>query len=149
MRTLQSLLFMCFALSANATGVCSSAMSLGDVCSQTVIALPTNEDATTYTTSGNVKTSEDREFRFKEVTTTQYGELEIRLGDEANTIDSLVVNGPIDSNDFLTMVKATVFGHLTVINLAGTEIKDNTIPKMRFLYSMSLRQEAQGFILHN
>lgn len=124
MRALQSLLFACFALSANATGVYPSAINFGDTCFQTPIALPTNEDGPKSQTAA--RSSEDREFKFKEVTTTQYGELEALLGDEANTIDSLVVNGPIDSNDFLTMVKATVFGHLTVINLQNQ--KSRTIP---------------------
>ena len=122
-----------------------SAINFGDTCFQTPIALPTNEDGSKFQTAA--RSSEDREFKFKEVTTTQYGELEALLGDEANTIDSLVVNGPIDSNDFLTMVKATVFGHLTVINLAESEIKDNTVPECAF--ALSYKSSTGGYMFYS
>lgn len=113
---------------------------------ETSITVPSDEDEVTYCIYPKAKAAENHEFKYKEVTTTQYGELETLLGDEINTIDSLVVNGPINYADCHFILKASVESYLTVLNLAGAEIYAKTIPAGAF-YSPQNQQDGDKFYL--
>ena len=65
----------------------------------------------------------------------KYGQLEQVLGDKWNTIDSLIVYGPINEADFTTMWKCSFEGKLTVLNLEHAQIENNKIPT-RALYKV-------------
>lgn len=54
---------------------------------------------------------------YKDVTVTAPGTLAQALGSDADIIDSLVVRGPINDNDFNTIWSATFHGNLAVVNL--------------------------------
>ena len=66
---------------------------------------------------------------------SKYGQLEQVLGDKWNTIDSLIVYGPINEADFTTMWKCSFEGKLTVLNLEHAQIENNKIPT-RALYKV-------------
>ena len=59
---------------------------------------------------------------------SKYGELEQVLGDKWDKIDSLVVHGPINKDDFKIMWKCSFEGKLTVLNLEDTQIEGRKIP---------------------
>ena len=59
---------------------------------------------------------------------SKYGELEQVLGDKWDKIDSLVVHGPINEDDFKIMWKCSFEGKLTVLNLEDTQIEGRKIP---------------------
>ena len=59
---------------------------------------------------------------------SKYGELERVLGDKWDKIDSLVVHGPINKDDFKIMWKCSFEGKLTVLNLEDTQIEGRKIP---------------------
>ena len=69
---------------------------------------------------------------YKDVTTNHVGELASLLGEEVNGIDSLVVRGPINSDDFYTMWQASFLGNLSVINLEYANVKNGVVPKNAF-----------------
>ena len=54
---------------------------------------------------------------FYDARVSDYGQLEQVLGDKWDTIDSLVVHGPINEADFTTLWKCSFEGKLTVLNL--------------------------------
>lgn len=66
---------------------------------------------------------------------TAPGTLAEALGDRANTIDSLVVEGPINDADFYTMWSATFYGKLSAINLEKAKAEDNRVPARAFYRS--------------
>lgn len=70
--------------------------------------------------------------KFKDVTVSQAGTLESLLGDDINDIDSLVVRGPINEEDFHTLWSSSFYGVLTVANLEYAQIVGNRIPKEAF-----------------
>ena len=74
----------------------------------------------------------DDEFVYHDVTLTKGGELESVLGDDAATIDSLVVRGPVNSEDFNTMRVASLMGELAVINLQYADIENKIVPDNAF-----------------
>lgn len=63
---------------------------------------------------------------------TEYGQVEQALGDKWNTIDSLIVHGPIDAADFKTFIHFAKDGPLVILNLQYAQVKDNKIPDNAF-----------------
>lgn len=80
---------------------------------------------------------------YKDVTTSHSGELASLLGEEANGIDSLVVRGPINSDDFYTMWQASFYGNLSVINLEYANVENGVVPKDAF-WHQSEQLEPDG-----
>lgn len=78
----------------------------------------------------------DTEFKLLEVTTTRAGELSSLLDGKIADIDSLVVSGPIDSLDFVTMWDASFNGRTSAINLKGAKIANNRIPDGAFWHPL-------------
>ena len=74
------------------------------------------------------------EVRYKDITLVQPGTLASVLGDEINDIDSLVVRGPINADDFHTIWSSSFYGGLSVANLEYAQIAGNRIPKNAFWY---------------
>ncbi len=91
----------------------------------------------------------DAPVRWLDVTVEKAGELATVLGEQANEIDSLVVRGPINDDDFVTMSKATLYGSLTVINLENAAVKDNIIPEGAFYSMGSPRSLLRRIMLPN
>lgn len=69
-----------------------------------------------------------QEISFLDAHVSEYGQLEQVLGDKWNTIDSLVVHGPINEADFTTLWKCSFEGKLTVLNLEYAQVENNKIP---------------------
>lgn len=59
---------------------------------------------------------------------SEYGQLKTVLGEHWNKVDSLVVSGPINAQDFRTMWECAFYGNLSVLNLEKSQVEDNTIP---------------------
>ncbi|GAB6975597.1 hypothetical protein JCM15124A_05040 [Prevotella falsenii] len=64
---------------------------------------------------------------------SEYGQLEQTLGDKWNTIDSLVVHGPIHEADFKTIVRCARDGKLRIVNLQFSQVENNKIPDSGFV----------------
>ena len=62
------------------------------------------------------------------VTLTEAGKLADKLGTQANEIDSLVVEGPIDSLDFHTMWSMAYKGKLAYIDMENAKAENDRIP---------------------
>lgn len=69
---------------------------------------------------------------FFDARVSRYGELEQVLGDKWNTIDSLVVHGPISAPDFKSIVRCARDGQLRIVNLQYAQIENHKIPKAAF-----------------
>ncbi|MDY4019752.1 MAG: cell surface protein, partial [Prevotella sp.] len=69
---------------------------------------------------------------FLDARVSEYGQLEQVLGDKWNTVDSLVVYGPINEADFTTMWKCSFEGKLTVLNLEHAQVENYKIPECAF-----------------
>ena len=69
---------------------------------------------------------------FYDARVSDYGQLEQVLGDKWNTVDSLIVHGPINEVDFTTLWKCSFEGKLTVLNLEYAQVKDDKIPECAF-----------------
>ena len=80
---------------------------------------------------------------YKDVTTSHSGELASLLGEDTNGIDSLVVRGPINSDDFYTMWQASFLGNLSVINLEYANVENGVVPKNAF-WHQSEQLEPDG-----
>ena len=65
---------------------------------------------------------------FYDARVSDYGQLEQVLGDKWNTVDSLIVYGPINAADFTTIWKCSFDGKLTVLNLEYAQVENNKIP---------------------
>ena len=72
------------------------------------------------------------EIAYKDITLSAPGTLASMLGDEINEIDSLVVRGPINAEDFHTIWSSCFYGELTVANLEDATIENETIPSRAF-----------------
>ena len=59
---------------------------------------------------------------FYDARVSDYGQLEQVLGDKWNTVDSLIVHGPINAADFTTIWKCSFDGKLTVLNLEHAQV---------------------------
>ena len=80
---------------------------------------------------------------YKDVTTSHSGELASLLGEDTNGIDSLVVRGPINGEDFYTMWQASFLGNLSVINLEYANVENGVVPKDAF-WHQSEQVEPDG-----
>ena len=78
---------------------------------------------------------------------SEYGQLEQVLGDKWNSIDSLVVHGPVNSADFDMMWKCGFEEKMTVLNLENAQAEDNKIPYRAFFKSEKQVQDADLYIL--
>ena len=65
---------------------------------------------------------------FFDANVSKCGELERVLGEKWDKIDSLVMHGPINEDDFKIMWKCSFEGKLTVLNLEDTQIEGRKIP---------------------
>lgn len=72
------------------------------------------------------------EIAYKDIILSAPGTLASVLGDEINEIDSLVVRGPINAEDFHTIWSSSFYGKLTVANLEDATIENETIPSRAF-----------------
>ena len=70
---------------------------------------------------------------FFDARVSRYGELEQVLGDKWNTIDSLVVHGPISAPDFKTIVRCAKDGNLRIVNLQYAQVENHKIPDYGFV----------------
>ena len=79
---------------------------------------------------------EDREehdfVEWRDVTVSESGQLEEIIKDDLYEIDSLVVRGPVNADDFTTMWKGTFYGRLSAINLENAEVADGEVPSRAF-----------------
>ncbi len=66
---------------------------------------------------------------FLDITVDKMGELAEKLGEQTNEIDSIVVRGPINEADFITLWSASFYGRLSVINLEYSTIENDKIPE--------------------
>ena len=69
---------------------------------------------------------------FYDAKVSDYGQLEQVLGDKWNTVDSLIVHGPINEADFTTLWKCSFEAKLSVLNLEYAQVKDDKIPECAF-----------------
>ena len=60
--------------------------------------------------------------------TSEFGQLKTVLGEHWNKVDSLVVSGPINAQDFRTMWECAFYGNLSVLNLENAQVEHNKIP---------------------
>lgn len=70
---------------------------------------------------------------FYDAWVSKYGHLEQVLGDKWNTIDSIIVHGPINAIDFKTMVRCAKDGKLKIVNLQFAQVENNKIPDYAFV----------------
>lgn len=71
---------------------------------------------------------------YKAVTVTAPGELLSSLGEDWNKIDSIVVKGTINKEDFKSLYDCSRLGKLTVINLGQANVEGNRIPDFALYY---------------
>lgn len=78
------------------------------------------------------------------------GTLGETLGNRANQIDSLVVEGLINASDLWTMWSATFYGRLSAINLKQAQVQDKRIPEMAFYHfdEQFNREENALYVTH-
>ena len=57
------------------------------------------------------------------------------LGDQLRSIDSLVVKGNVNDDDFHAMWDASLHGNLSVINLENAVVENNAIPDNAFYHA--------------
>ncbi|MDE7393794.1 MAG: leucine-rich repeat domain-containing protein [Muribaculaceae bacterium] len=68
------------------------------------------------------------------ITTTESGQLARLLGDKKETVESLIIEGPINDSDFQTLWEATFYGNLTELNLRKAQPEDDCIPNGAFYH---------------
>ena len=140
MKILNTLLFVLFALSANAADG-----TVGTVSVQKGNNVSVNgESPLSLTLDGKDHQScqflskrapdESHEFTWKEVTTTRGGELAEILGAQLRSVDSLVVKGYVNDKDFHAMWDASLYGYLSVINLKNAVLENNAVPDTAFFH---------------
>lgn len=86
------------------------------------------------------------EIAYKDITLSAPGALASVLGDEINEIDSLVVRGPINAEDFHTIWSSSFYGGLTVANLEYAQIAGNRIPQNAFWYQLEQYTPGSEYI---
>lgn len=70
---------------------------------------------------------------FFDARVSEYGQLEQVLGDKWNTVDSLIVHGPINAADFKTIVRCAKDGSMRIVNLQYAQVENNKIPDSGFV----------------
>jgi|GEM_PF-5058034 len=152
MRAFSTLLFVLFALSANAADG-----TVGTVSVQKGNDLSVNGEAPlSMTLDGKDHQScqflskrapdESHEFTWKEVTTTRGGELAEVLGDQLRSVDSLVVKGYVNDKDFHAMWDASLYGYLSVINLKNAVLENNAVPDTAFSGKVTLYDTSGNMV---
>lgn len=68
----------------------------------------------------------------KVVTLQEAGRLADLLGEDLLTVDSLVVKGPINDDDFTAMWKASTSGELEALNLGEATVESGKVPEKAF-----------------
>ena len=76
--------------------------------------------------------ADDHEWTVRVVDLQAYGQLEELLGDDFDTIDSLVVTGKVGHVDIDYMRKVSIYGPLSVINLENADIEGKCMPDYAF-----------------
>ena len=74
----------------------------------------------------------DENFVIVDVTLPEAGTLARELGERINKVDSLVVRGSVNDEDFYTMWSASFYGQLTVLNLEHAIIENGVVPEKAF-----------------
>lgn len=69
------------------------------------------------------------------ITTTAFGQLSEILGENLLGIDRLIVNGPVNAEDFNTMWEASFNGNLHSIDLSNSQIENNALPDNAFWHA--------------
>lgn len=82
----------------------------------------------------------------REVTLSQAGTLSTVLGEDVNNVYSLSVAGPLNEDDFKTMLNASYFGNLTILNLEKAILKDNSVPDNAFYDRKVNNSSKNGFV---
>ena len=100
----------------------------------------------TFKYSIESKAVEEQPVVYRDITTTIAGSLAEKLGNEANTIDSLVVAGPINADDIRTLWDASFKGRLSVINLENAEIENGIVPEDAFWHHKEQLDPSGEFI---
>ena len=72
------------------------------------------------------------------------GRLEDVIGEDWETIDSLIVTGFVHELDFPTMNKCCVYGRLSGINLSGCQIENDAIPRKAFFPADSIGKAVRN-----
>lgn len=82
----------------------------------------------------------------RQVTVTNAGTLSNELGNDQLSVDSLIVNGPINAEDFKTMWAASFYGNLSYIDIADADVENKTIPTRAFLDASAQTDENKVLI---
>lgn len=77
------------------------------------------------------------------ISTTKAGELEALVAEKAATMESLIVDGPLNDDDIRFMWEATFKGSLTEIDMSAAILADNRLPADAF-YHLDEQQEDVG-----
>ncbi|MDE6287966.1 MAG: leucine-rich repeat domain-containing protein, partial [Muribaculaceae bacterium] len=80
------------------------------------------------------------------VTTTRAGELAELLGENWTQIETLQVEGPINSNDFSAMWSCAFDGHLKVLDLGKASVDDGIIPDYALFHTDVQVDWSEGYI---
>lgn len=75
------------------------------------------------------------------------GTLKEALGDKWDIIDSLVVRGPINAEDFEVIYHGIRFGRLDVLNLENASLENNELPSVAFCKDDGYRAYVRRVIL--
>ena len=75
---------------------------------------------------------------------TAGGQLKDLIGDKLMTIDSLVVDGPMDHTDFATIHPASATGKLAVVNLSHADIDGDSVPSGAFAADTKIEYDSKG-----
>ncbi len=78
----------------------------------------------------------------------KYGQLKTVLGEYWDKVDSLVVSGPINAQDFRTMWECAFYGSLNVLNLENAQVENCKIPDWAFYDSEKQFFEPDYGIIH-
>ncbi len=97
--------------------------------------------------SNRPQRASDAPVRWLDVTVEKAGELAAALGEQANEIDSLVVRGPINDDDFNTLWSASFNGDLAVMNLEHATVESGVVPKYAFWHP-SEQEYPEGGLVH-
>lgn len=77
---------------------------------------------------------------------SEAGQLESVIGDKWDSIDSLVVTGPVNATDFKTMWNCAFNGKMTVLNLEKAQVENNKIPDYALCDMNAQYWDAPGII---
>lgn len=90
--------------------------------------------------------AEDGDGCFLHVHMTDAGTLEQMMGDKLNSVDSLIVDGPVNEQDLYTMWKASFKGRLECLDIKNAELEDSVIPDNAFFHIDEQLSEDSSYI---